>query len=195
MENNNIDEFAILEQTARGDDSLFQQIIEKHSKPLLNFIYRFTLNTEEAEDLCQELFLRIYQNAGKFKSQAKFSTILYKIASNLCIDYFRRRKTKNSIISFTALETEVQTDKKTLLKQIPDNKAPHPQTILEETEKNKKIQAALQSLPESQRLALILKIYDDKSYAEIAEIMEISVPAIESLLFRARQNLKIYLQE
>lgn len=187
---NNINEFEILKEVSQGDDSLFSEILERYSKPLLNFIYRFLLNREEAEDLCQEVFLRIYQNAGKLKPQAKFSTILYKIASNLCIDYLRRRKTKNSTISLTSLETEISTNKGTMLRQIPDNKTPQPQTLLEETEKSKKIYAAFQSLPESQRLALILKIYEDKSYQEIAEIMETTVPSVESLLFRARQNIK-----
>lgn len=186
----NLNEFKILEQVSAGDDSLFHEILEKHSKPLLNFIYRFTLNREDAEDLCQEVFLRVYQNAGRIKPEAKFLTILYKIASNLCIDSSRRNKTKNSRLPLSSLDAEPAEEAGSLERRIPGDKALQPETMAENREKEQKIHLALQSLPESQRLALVLKTYEDKSYREIAEIMETTVPAVESLLFRARESLK-----
>ncbi|MBI4655746.1 MAG: sigma-70 family RNA polymerase sigma factor [Elusimicrobia bacterium] len=187
-------EFEILKALSAGDDSSFSEILKRHSKPLLNLIYRFTLNREDAEDLCQEVFLRVYQNAGKIKPDAMFSTILYKIASNLCIDYLRRNKTKSAKIRLTYLDAEIETQEGSFKTQISEEKPLQPEEMTEKKEKESRIFSALQSLPESQRLALILKTYENKSYREIAEIMEITVPAVESLLFRARQNIKTKLQ-
>ena len=168
-----------------GDEACFKKILDKYEKPLINFIYRFTWDRREAEDLAQEVFLRIYSSRKKYKPKAKFSTYLYRIAANLCIDHKRKRRIKT-----VSLDSTGNTDEGEMTRETPDLTADSPEVLIEKKRHEKIIQSALLSLPANQRLALSLKVYESKSYREISKILGCSVSSVESLLFRARRNLK-----
>jgi RNA polymerase sigma-70 factor (ECF subfamily) len=155
----------------RGDKSCFEKILDKYEKPLINFIARFIGDRFEAEDLAQEVFLRIYHAAKNYKPKAKFSTWLYRIATNICIDYQRKKKMR-------------------IANEISNSPNESVNELIEKKRINETIKSSLLSLPPRQRIALTLKVYQNKSYHEIAKILCCSIPAVESLLFRARQSLK-----
>jgi RNA polymerase sigma-70 factor (ECF subfamily) len=181
------EDFDLLERFNSGDDTAFTRIVEKHSGSLINFLFRYTWNKNTSEDIAQETFLRLYQAAPDLKPGAKLSTILYKIACNLAIDYARKNKSR-------AARASVQSPDPGREDGLPQNDPPAdpadaPDALYEVNRQKKEIAAGLAELPETQRLAIILKVYEDRAYAEIAEIMELSVSSVESLLFRARRNL------
>ena len=164
-----------------GDLKSFETLVNKYKAPLLNFIFRFIRNSQISEEIAQETFFRVYRARMKYKPAAKFSTWLYRIAINLAFDF--KKKEKGDAIAYS---TSLQ-DKKADF----DNKDKPVYYGIEKVQTDNSIQTALQNLPEKQRLALVLKVYEDKSYSEIAEIIGCSKNAVESLIFRARQNLKI----
>ncbi|MBI4802434.1 MAG: sigma-70 family RNA polymerase sigma factor [Elusimicrobia bacterium] len=169
----------------RGGEEAFTRIVEKHSGPLINFLHRYTQNRAVSEDLAQEAFLRFYKAAPDLKPGAKLSTIIYKIAYNLAVDHARRNKSRAAKAPTHSLDAAAASG-------APDpaaGSADNPDAIYETNRQNREIAAALAGLPDTQQLAIILKVYEDRSYAEIAEIMELSVSSVESLLFRARQSL------
>ncbi len=171
----------------QGNNSCFEKILQKYKKPLVNFIYRIVGDITDAEDLAQEVFLKIYVNKDKYKPKANFSTWLYKIAINVCIDHKRKYKNKFQIIS---LDDPIKTEDGEIIKETIDLSQDPPDKKVEQEEINKKILSFLLSLPEKQRIALTLKVYENKSYKEISEILGCSVSSVESLIFRARQMLK-----
>lgn len=171
-----------------GDNSAFVSLLKKYEKPLINFIYRFVGNRFDSEDIAQEVFLKVYQSAVNYKPSAKFSTWLYKIATNLCIDYQRKRRIKT-----VSLDDPIGTDEGYIIREIKDLSQVPPDISIEKEQISETILSAFLSLPEKQRLALDLRIYENKSYKEISKILNCSVSAVESLLFRARQNLKVKL--
>ncbi|MFN3966454.1 MAG: RNA polymerase sigma factor [Endomicrobiia bacterium] len=179
------DDIRLMLNFQKGDESCFEKLLDKYEKPLLNFIYRFVGNQTDAEDLTQEVFLKIYKAKNRYKPQGKFSNWLYKIAIDLCIDYQRKRKIKTA-----PLDNFVNTQEREILQEIPDLSQITPEISVEKKQISQIIRSALLSLPARQRLALTLKIYENKSYQEISKILDCSVSAVESLLFRARLSLR-----
>jgi len=178
------EDFDLLARFNEGDGDAFTLIVEKHSGPLINFLYRYTRNQAASEDIAQEAFLRLYKAAPELRPGAKLSTIIYKIAYNLAVDQARKDKSRGGLARIESLSTE---DGKT--HDPADRPDTAPDAIYEKGQRNREIAAMLTELPETQRLALILKVYEGRSYAEIAEIMDTSLSSVESLLFRARQSL------
>lgn len=173
----------------RGDKQSFEKLLDRYEKPVLNFIYRMVGSREDAEDLAQDVFLRIYFAAANYKPTAKFSTWLYKIAANICIDH--KRKPAVKLQSKTdSLDEPVITEENEIKIEVSDNVRNSPENILEQKKIKETILAALRSLPANQRTALILITHEDKTYKEISEILGCSVSSVESLLFRARRSLK-----
>ncbi len=170
-----------------GDDSGFEKIIEKYETPLLNLIYRFIGNSTDAEDVLQEVFLKIYRAKERYKPTALLSTWIYKIATTTCIDYIRKYKKHN--ISIASLIQQVY-DNNQQGDNLPDVTAEPLDKVVEQKQVRQIIEQNIMLLPEKQRLALILRVYENKSYNEIAQIIGCSVSAVESLIFRARQYLK-----
>ncbi len=186
MENNDIE---LMLKFKEGDISCFEELMNRYTTPLLNFIYRFIGSRSEAEDLTQEVFLRVYQEKDRYEPKSKFSTWLYKIVSDICIDYQRKRKIKT--VPFDAqIPTSIFAEKKQSACEIQDLSQLTPDVLIMKKQISETIRTALLSLPEKQRLALELRVYENKSYKEISEILNCSVSAVESLLFRARQLLK-----
>lgn len=176
------EDFDLLARFNEGSEEAFTLIVEKHSGPLINFLHRYTRDQGNSEDIAQEAFLRLYKAAASLKPGAKLSTILYKIAYNLAVDQARRNKSRSDKATVHSLDAAAAPDP-------ASGAGDNPDSIYEANQRNKEVAAKLAELPEQQQLALILKVYENRSYAEIAEIMDLSVPSVESLLFRARQSL------
>lgn len=170
----------LMEEVAKEDTAAFGELIRRYQSPLFNLIYRYLGNYEEARDLTQEVFLRVYKSAKRYKPQAKFTTYLFKIARNLCLNNLRKKK---RFWLFSLDEEENNTEI-----QSPDSN--RPDVIYDKKEVGALIEKALTSLPENQRMAVVLQRFHHLSYKETAEIMGCSVSAVESLIFRAKQNLK-----
>jgi len=168
----------LMEKVAKEDTAAFGEIMRRYQSPLFNFIYRTLSDYGEAEDLTQETFLRIYNSAKRYKPSAKFTTYLFKIARNLCLNKLRKSHRFN-IFSLEEKDAGIQA---------PDGNSP--EAIYEKKETAALIGRALATLPENQRMAVILQRFHNLSYKEISKVMGCSVSAVESLLFRAKQNLK-----
>lgn len=164
-----------------GNEKAFQEILNRYTSQVLNYIYRSTGDKESAEELTQEVFLRLWRARKKYRLEAKLSTFLYRIATNIIIDYKRKKNRKPVQYS---LDEPLVLDSDSIERQIPDNTSPKDNHITDN------VKSAVLSLPSKQRLAVNLRMYEGKDYKEIAEIIGCSVPAVESLLFRARRNLK-----
>ena len=173
----------LMAQAAGGDDYAFEILVQRHQASILNLIYRFVGNRTEAKDLAQEVFVRVWQAARSYKPKAKFSTWIYRIAVNLCLNELKSFKRKRLI----PLGTEERLDSEY---PTPSDVSQSPEDLLVAKERSRQISEALQSLPENQRMALILKRYDNLSYNEIGRVMGCSVSAVESLLVRAKKNLQ-----
>ncbi|MFH1455170.1 MAG: RNA polymerase sigma factor [bacterium] len=169
----------LMKKVAQEDLIAFSELLKRYQSPLFNFNYRYLGNYDEAQDLTQEVFLRIYTSAKKYKPLAKFTTYLFKIARNLCLNKLKKRR----FWLFSLDEPEKSAE-------IPASDSTRPDVICEKEETIASVRKALSSLGENQRTAVILQRFYNLSYEEIAEVMECSVSAVESLLFRAKQNLK-----
>jgi len=175
----------LMTRIAEGDEYAFQSVVERHQTSVLNLIYRFIGDRTKSEDLAQEVFLRVWQAARTYEPKAKFTTWLYRIAANLCLNELKSSRRRGWLQFF-----HVDTNEQTVGKEDFSDGSPSPEDLLLSRERNRRITEALQSLPQNQRMALILKRYDDLSYEEIARILNCSVSAVESLLVRAKKNLQ-----
>ncbi|MGB3340443.1 MAG: RNA polymerase sigma factor [bacterium] len=175
-------DFELVHGIVQGDERAFEQLMQKYEQAVFNTIYRYTGVRDDVEDLAQEIFVKVWKNAKKFKGKSKFSTWLYRITVNHCLDYRSRHK-----------QTPVSLD------QIVDKgKVPESLQISEDYDQKRKValvRKALSELPERQRIALVLAQYEGLSYKEIADAMKISVSSVESLIFRARRTLRTRLTE
>jgi RNA polymerase sigma-70 factor (ECF subfamily) len=175
----------LMARIARGDDEAFEILVNRHQSSVLNLIYRFIGNRTQAKDVAQEVFLRVWQAAKTYEPKAKFTTWIYRITANLCFNELKSARRKKWLQFLRSDEDrEVQTEE-----DFPDS-SPSPEDLLLAKERSRQISEALQSLPENQRMALILKRYDDLSYQEIAQVLGCSVSAVESLLVRAKRTLQ-----
>lgn len=172
--------------TAEGDMAAFKQLVEKYQRGVINLAYRFLGSREEAEDIAQEVFLKVYNAAKKYKPEAKFATWLFRITNNACLNELRHRKRVQEI----PLEPAYEHSERDGTMDVPAPESLRPDTHLEQEERNRVIRESLETLPPNQRMAVILKRFEGLSYQEIAEVLNTSVSAVESLLFRAKQTLK-----
>lgn len=161
-----------MQKIQMGDHQAFTMLVDRHLKKLHSFVQRMLGNSTDAEDIVQETFIRVWQKASQWQSKAKVSTWLHNIAHNLCIDFFRRIKPTVNIEEVELIDP-----------QQPTNSKQQQDVALQ-------VQLALQQLPESQRSAIILCHYQDMSNREAANILKISVSALESLMARGRRKLR-----
>ena len=168
----------------RGDREAFGLLVDRYRKPLINFIYRFTTNPGESEDLAHEVFIKAFQSAPKYEPRAAFSTWLYRIATNVALNYLRDHKPKlsRSLDSGEDCEGEAKVE-------VRDTRALVDEKLMER-ERVKQIRRALAALPENQRLAVVLTKYQELSLKEAAEILNCSETAVKSLIFRAYSTLR-----
>jgi RNA polymerase sigma-70 factor (ECF subfamily) len=174
---------ALMKRVAKGDDDAFRQLFERHHRLAYSVIYRQLGVASVAEDLVQEAFLRVYRAAPKYEPTAKFSTWLYTVVTNLCLNY-KRDMARDRLRLLSGRSDDDANALENMAAAEPDEQP------LDQQERALRVQEAIAELPENQRMALILSRYEDKSYEEIAEIMGTTVAAIKSLNSRARETLK-----
>ena len=175
----------LMARIAEGDEDAFEILVNRHQTSILNLVYRFIGDRTQAKDLAQEVFMRVWQSAKSYEPKAKFTTWIYRITANLCFNELKSARRKKWFSFNWSDEDGEHTFEETL----SDN-APSAEDLLLEKERSRQISDALQSLPDNQRMALVLKRYDDLSYQEIAQIIGCSVSAVESLLVRAKRTLQ-----
>lgn len=167
-----------------GDAEAFNQLFARHTRTVINFAYRFVRNRDLAEELAQEIFLRVYEAAATYTVQAKFTTWLYRIATNACLNEIRKSHVR------AALRNEEAGDDGAQFKISKTGNAPVLQDrLLEQEAISLALRRALGQLPEKQRVAFILNKYQELSYGEVAEIMKTSEKAVKSLIHRAKETL------
>lgn len=177
MENiTTLSEEAWLERACQGDDEAFTAMVEAYQKPVYNLCYRMLNNARDAEDAAQETFLRAYRAIHRYDPQRKFSTWLLTIASNYCIDQYRRRKLPS--FSYDSLPVP----------EIPDKSVGMEKWMID-GEEQESIQILLRGLKPKDRTAVIMRYWYDFSYEEIAEALSLSISAVKSRLHRARKEL------
>jgi RNA polymerase sigma-70 factor (ECF subfamily) len=170
----------------RGDRAAFEALVEKYKQPLMNFVQRTLRDEAEAEDLAQNVFLQVFKSRARYERTAKFSTWLFTIARNLCLNEIRRRSRHPAeSIEESNVQHEDQPQK-----QYEDKNVALPVDTLLHGELAEKIEEALDALPENQRSALLLCRQEELSYEEIAEIIGCSLAATKSLIHRGRETLK-----
>lgn len=171
-----------------GDDSAFTELMRRHYKGVVNYVYRFTNDRANSEDLAQEVFLRVYRSVKRYNPQAKFSTWLYKIATNLCITEV---KSRNKVQSVSLDEMQENTG------DLGDSKSEDPSDLTFRREIGTAIFETLRSLPERERVAIILCKYEDLPYEEVAEVIGCTIGAVKTYVHRGRmkliEKLKTYL--
>ncbi|MBT8372646.1 MAG: sigma-70 family RNA polymerase sigma factor [Deltaproteobacteria bacterium] len=172
-------------EVKEGNKKAFETLMQKYYPRILNFIYRFVGNKATAEDLTQEVFLRVYKSARRYKPRSKFQTWLFTIAKNIGLNELRRSKKLT-----LSLDEMFDSGEKEVKKEIEDPHVTSPDEEIIQMEKTTEIRAAINDLPENQRIAVILKRYEGFSYAEIAATLKVSDKAVKSLLSRAKENLK-----
>jgi RNA polymerase sigma-70 factor (ECF subfamily) len=172
-----------------GDMAAFEQLVERHQRLVVGTVGRMLGTNSDAEDIAQQVFVRVWKNLKRYEPRAKFTTWLLKITRNLVFNELRRRSRHPAV----PLQSETDEEERPL----KDENAVSPDTTLLEHELQEAVDAAIAQLPETQRMAVILRRYEELSYEEIAEALDQSVSAVKSLLFRARtelrENLKRYL--
>jgi RNA polymerase sigma-70 factor (ECF subfamily) len=168
-----------------GNEAAFDSLFQKYFPSVVNVVYRYTGDRAGAEDLAQEVFLRVWRSADRYEPSAKFSTWLFTIVTNLCLNEIRNR----------AKRPRLDVDRE----DMPEPAAADNVFSVEEqaggTELQSRIRQALDELPDTQRMAVLLSKYENLSYKEIADTMDLSIPAVKSLLSRARDGLKEQLSD
>jgi RNA polymerase sigma-70 factor (ECF subfamily) len=171
------------------DAAAFEQLMGRYQRPLVSFLLRLTDNLDVAQDLAEETFVRVWQSAGRYRPQAKFTTWLFTIASRLATDQFRRAAVRRAV----PLDAPVADDGRALSATLPDaTPAADQQLAAEET--SALVREAVQTLPLEQRTALVLCEFDGLSYAEAAQVMGCTVKSVELRIYRAKQALRGKLQ-
>lgn len=178
----------------RPEETLFESFVAKYEKPLINYLYRYLGSLHDAEDVARHAFIKTYLNIRKCPAPEGLtftsygSRYLYKTATNAALNILRRKRIVK-IFSFAELRRDTDAEGNFAVENLPDTGRKTPDEIYAESQKQKCVRRALASLPHEQKTSIILSFYDDKSYAEIADIIGKSVSAVESLIFRAKKNL------
>jgi RNA polymerase sigma-70 factor (ECF subfamily) len=174
-----------------GDEDAFAEIVSRYKNPITNFLYRFLNDYEEAVDLAQETFVRVYFALDRYHTDFAFSTYIYRIATNLAISEIRKRK-RRSVLSLTGLFQSSDDDPTEF--QPPDKRALQ-DANLEEDERSKVIAKAIETLPPKYRLPIVLRDVEGKSYEEVAAILELGLGTTKSRINRGRGLLKEKLRD
>ena len=182
----NLSDHDLIEATKQGDEAAFAEIVNRYRNPITNYLYRFLNDYEEAVDLAQETFVRVYFAIDRYHTEYAFSTYIYRIATNLAISEIRKRKRRN-LLSLTGLfqsEDESETEF-----QPPDEKALPDENLIDD-EQSRFIARAIAALPDKYRAPIVLREIEDKSYEEIAQILNLGLGTTKSRISRARNLLK-----
>ena len=176
-----LSDIELMARTAQGDHDAFEQLVERHQRSVLNTAYRLISDPSTAEDLAQDVFLSIFRAAKTYKPIAGFRTWLFRIVRNECYNELRRRARHPIVLDGADPEHSVL--------ERTDERATDPFDSLTQEERAGIVRKAISNLPPAQRMAVILRRYEGMSYKDIAEAMDNTVPAVKSLLSRAREGL------
>jgi RNA polymerase sigma-70 factor (ECF subfamily) len=172
----------LMQLAGGGDMAAFERLVERHQNLVIGTIGRMLGSSADVEDLAQQVFIRVWKNAGRYVARAKFTTWLLTITRNLVFNELRRRKRHSAL--------PLQIDEEGDERPIADDRTREPDAALLDRELDAAIRAAIADLPETQRMAVVLRRYEQLSYEEIAKVLGQTVPAVKSLLFRARTELR-----
>ncbi|HEX6182009.1 MAG TPA: RNA polymerase sigma factor [Chitinophagaceae bacterium] len=184
-----MNDWILINRLKQGDQAAFKEIVETWQDMVYNTAIGIVQNSEDAEDVAQDVFVQVYQSIDGFKGNSKFSTWLYRITISKAMDHERRKKRKKRfalIKSIFGEDSEVSVD-------VPDFNPPG--VLFDRKEKAAVLFKEMAKLPENQRIAFVLNKVEGLSYQEISEIMDTTVPAVESLLHRAKSNLRKWLKD
>lgn len=179
-------DICLMQLVSQGNATAFEMLVERHQLLVAGTVARMLGNNSEVEDIAQQVFIRVWKSAKRYQPRAKFTTWLLKITRNLVFNELRRQARH----SHQPLQIESQEEER----RAKDGRAIAPDTWLLEEELKSEIEAAIKQLPDSQRMAVILRRYEGLRYDEIAEVLGQSVAAVKSLLFRARTDLRFHLR-
>jgi RNA polymerase sigma-70 factor, ECF subfamily len=174
-----------------GDESAFDYLVQKYRRPLVSFMYRMARNTAAAEDLAQEVFLRVYRSRQTYEASAKFTTWLYRIATNLAVNHARDTRHERPEVTVSLDEPDEETG--TTL-DVADGTVTAEEALVRR-ERMLAIRSKVEALPERQKLAVIMHKYQQMDYKQIADVLKLSESATKSLLFRAYETLREQLKE
>lgn len=176
----------LIQKIVEKDHLAFKSLVDRYQQLVINACYNLIGNRQDAEDVAQEVFLQVYKSAQKFRGEAKLSTWLYRIAVNRSLNFVRDNSRFRWLKSLSSLlEDEGQS-----AEEVPASDSDRPDVELEKKERNVIVQKAIDSLPEKQRAAFVLHTYEGLSYQEIAEVLQLSLSSVESLIHRAKLNLQ-----
>jgi RNA polymerase sigma-70 factor (ECF subfamily) len=181
----------IMLRVKAGDQAAFEYLVQKFRRPMVSFMYRMSRNAGAAEDLAQEVFLRVYRSRENYEASAKFTTWLYRIATNLAVNH--ARDTRHERPEVTVSLDEPDEDSGTTI-ELPDG-GMNAEQMMVRRERMLAIRGKVEALPELQKLAVIMHKYQQMDYKQIAEVLKKSESATKSLLFRAYETLREQLKE
>jgi RNA polymerase sigma factor (sigma-70 family) len=182
-------EIELIQRLQQGDEAAFKYLVDTYQDRVYNTALGVVQNPQDAEDVAQEVFIQVYRSIGSFKGDAKLSTWLYRIATTRALDLLRSKKSKKRFGIIQRLFGEGNEP----VFEIPEFH--HPGIALEQKENAAKLFRAISQLPENQKIAFTLHKLEDLSYQEVSEVMKTTVPAVESLMHRAKMNLKKILEK
>jgi RNA polymerase sigma factor (sigma-70 family) len=181
-----INQEELIKKLRSGNQAAFSLLIDDYQQKVFHTCISFVPNKEDAEDIAQEVFLEVYKSIGKFKGNSKLSTWIYKICTNKCLEFIRKKNAKKRLVFMQRiLGTEIPLDKTNFFTEFN-----HPGILLEHKEQSETIYLAINTLPESQKTVFTLAKLDGKTYQEIVEITGKSMSSVESIMFRAKKNLQ-----
>jgi RNA polymerase sigma-70 factor (ECF subfamily) len=166
-----------------GDSVSFALLLERHRGPVIHFVYRMVLNQAVAEELAQEVFLRVYRSRASYEPSAKFTTWLFRIATHVALNWIRDSKNEKNQESLDEASQEG------ISRQVSDRQPTIEQTMIRQVNMQE-VRAAIETLPAKQRAAVLMHKYQEMEYSQIAKILQCSESAVKSLLFRAYETLR-----
>lgn len=173
----------IIHRALQGDESAYRRLMEKYHDAIANFIYRMIRDREQVEDLTQEAFIKAFSSLASFNEEFAFSTWLYKIATNNCIDYIRKRK-----MQMYSIDKPIESKDGDFSFELPDDSAEADQDIITD-QRSAMLRDAINALPEKYRRVIQLRHAEERSYEEIAQMLDLPIGTVKAHIFRAREIL------
>ena len=180
----------LIKRAQNGDVAAFETLIEEYQKRIFAIAYRMIQHQEDAADLTQEVIIKLFKNLDKFKGDSKFSTWVYRIATNTCLDAIKANRRHMAY----SLDKEIETEEGSIVGELPD-KGPTPEEAAERKDIQRAVRVAIEKLGKEHKRVIVLRDLQGLSYEEIAEILQCSVGTVKSRISRARGNLKKLLSQ